>query len=214
MKLDLLSLQLKRKVTRQLWVTPQMLTALSWTLPLFHLLQMLHHHKEKNLVKNCHSQQSCKLCFAGPCTPNITDITILTETHIGQEQIHQIRNNWLGLIFFTPGDTFSKGILILLHSGFDDVTDVDTVPKGRFVSFKVASSNDRLLCIYAPSVHSNREQLIRGHFFEGLQTYIENKTEGNENKIIIGDFKGNAMVFVAVGRNLYSSIIYGFLQSC
>ena len=102
----------------------------------------------------------------------------------------------------------------MLHPGFDDVTDVDTVPKGRFVFFRVASSNDRVLCIYASSGHSNREQLIRGRFFEGLQTYIENKTEGNENKIIIGDFKGNAMVFVAVGRNLYSSRIYGFLQSC
>ena len=91
-------------------------------------------------------------------------------------------------IFFAPCDTFSKGILILLHPGFDDVTDVDTDPKGRFVSFKVAPSNDRVLCIYAPSGHSNREQLVRGRFFEGLQNYIENKTEGNENKIIIGDF--------------------------
>ena len=56
------------------------------------------------------------------------------------------------------------------------------------MSFKVASSNDTVLCIYAPLGHSNREQLIGGRFFEGLQTYIENKTEGNENKIIIGDF--------------------------
>ena len=121
------------------------------------------------------------------CRNQNKDISILTETHIGQEQVHQIRNNWFGPIFFTPGDTFSKGILILLHPGFD-VTDVDTDPKGRFVSFKVASSNDRVLCIYAPSGHSNREQLIRGRFFEGLQTYIENKTEGNENKILTLDF--------------------------
>ena len=56
------------------------------------------------------------------------------------------------------------------------------------MSFKVAPSNDRVLCIYAPSGHSNREQLVRGRFFEGLQNYIENKTEGNENQIIIGDF--------------------------
>ena len=122
------------------------------------------------------------------CKSQNKDISILTETHIGQDQIHQKRNNWLGPILFAPGDTFSKGILILLHPGFDDVTDVDTVPKGRFVFFRVASSNDRVLCIYASSGHSNREQLIRGRFFEGLQTYIENKTEGNENKIIIGDF--------------------------
>ena len=54
---------------------------------------------------------------------------ILAETKkIGQEQIHQIRNNWLGPIFFAPSDTFSKEMLILLHPGFDDVTDVDTDP--------------------------------------------------------------------------------------
>ena len=53
---------------------------------------------------------------------------------------------------------------------------------------KVAPSNDRVFCIYAPSGHGNREQLARRRFFEGLQTYIENKTQGNENKIIIGDF--------------------------
>ena len=76
----------------------------------------------------------------------------------------------------------------MLHPGFDDVTDVDTDPKGRFVSVKVAPSNDRVLCIYTPSGHSNREQLARGRFFEGLHNYIEKKIEGNENKITIGDF--------------------------
>ena len=41
----------------------------------------------------------------------------------------QSRNNWLGPIFFDPNDTFSKGMLIFFHPGFDDVTDVDTDPK-------------------------------------------------------------------------------------
>ena len=116
------------------------------------------------------------------------DICILSETHINEEQIHQIRNNWLGPLFFSPGDTFSKRMLVLLHPGFDDVTEVDIDPKGRFVSFKVAPLNDRIFCVYAPSGHNTREQLARGRFFEGLQTYIETRTEGNENKILLGDF--------------------------
>ena len=41
----------------------------------------------------------------------------------------------------------------------------------------------------APSRRNTREQLVRGRFFEGLQNYMENKFEGNENKIILGDFK-------------------------
>ena len=56
------------------------------------------------------------------------------------------------------------------------------------MSFKAAPSDDRILCVYAPSGHSNREQLARGRFFEELQNYIENKFQGNEDKITIGDF--------------------------
>ena len=35
--------------------------------------------------------------------------------------------------------------------------------------------------------YSTREQLARGRFFEGLQNYMQNKNEGNENKIMLGD---------------------------
>ena len=76
----------------------------------------------------------------------------------------------------------------MLNPGFDEVTEIDTDPKGRFVSFKVTPSKDRVLRVYAPSGHSTRKQLARGRFFEGMQTYIEMKTQENENKIILGDF--------------------------
>ena len=68
------------------------------------------------------------------------DISILTETHINHDRIyHQIhiRNNWLGPIFFSPGDSHTKGLLVLLHPGLDGIAEVDTNPKGGFVSFKV-----------------------------------------------------------------------------
>ena len=51
-------------------------------------------------------------------------------------------------IFFSPGDSRTKGLLVLLHLGLEGVTEVDTDPKGRFVSFKVTPSNDRVLCVY------------------------------------------------------------------
>ena len=72
----------------------------------------------------------------------------LAETHMSQYQLHQLRNNWLGPIFCSPGDTFTKGMLVLLHLGFDDVTDVDIDPDRRFVSFKVAPSEDRVLSVF------------------------------------------------------------------
>ena len=55
-------------------------------------------------------------------------------------------------------------------------------------TFKVSLSNNRVLCFCAPSRHNTREQLVKGRFFERLQNYMENKCEGNENKIILGDF--------------------------
>ena len=77
------------------------------------------------------------------------DASILTETHINLDQIHHIRNNWLGAILFSPRDSHTKALLVLIYLGFEGVTEVDTDPKGRFVSFKVTPSNDRVLCVYA-----------------------------------------------------------------
>ena len=102
-------------------------------------------------------------------------ISILTETHINHDQIHHTRNNWLGPIFFSPGDTHTKGMLFLLHLGLEGVTEVDTDPKERFVSFKVTTSNESSVC--APSEYSTREQLAREHFFEVLQKNMQNKRE-------------------------------------
>ena len=115
-------------------------------------------------------------------------ISILTETHIKHDQILYIRNNWLGPIFLFPGRSYTKGLIAQLHPGLEGVTEVDTDPKGRFVSSKVTLSNNRVLCFCVSSSHSTREQLVRGRFFERLQNYMENKCEGNENKIILGDF--------------------------
>ena len=49
--------------------------------------------------------------------------------------------------------------------------------------------------------HSTRKQLSRGCFFGGLQNYIENKIEGNENEIILGDFNCIINKMERDGRN-------------
>ena len=55
----------------------------------------------------------------------------------------------MGAIFFSPADSQTKELLVLLHPGLEGVTEVDTHPKGRFVSFQVAPSNDKVLGAYA-----------------------------------------------------------------
>ena len=83
------------------------------------------------------------------CRNRNKDVNILTETHIKLDQIHRIKNNWLGVIFFSPGDSHKKELLVLLHLGVEGVTEVYTDPEKRFASFKVILSNDRVLCVYA-----------------------------------------------------------------
>ena len=56
------------------------------------------------------------------------------------------------------------------------------------MSFNVTPFNDRVLCDYASSRHNTREHLVRDFFFEGLQNYAENKSDGNKNKIILEEF--------------------------
>ena len=95
-------------------------------------------------------------------------ISILTETHIKHDQILHIRNNRLGPIFLSPGNSHTKGLIAQLHPGLEDVTEVDTDPKGIFVSFKVTLSNNRVLCFSAPSRLNTREGvkgLVKGRFF-------------------------------------------------
>ena len=53
----------------------------------------------------------------------------------------------MGPIFFSPGDTHTKGMLFLLHLGLEGVTEVDTDPKERFASFKVTTSNESSLFV-------------------------------------------------------------------
>ena len=77
-------------------------------------------------------------------------ITISTETHIKHDQMLHIRNNWLGPIFLSPGSSLTKGLIAQLHPGLEGVTEVDTDPKGRIVSFKVTLSNNRVICFCAP----------------------------------------------------------------
>ena len=112
------------------------------------------------------------------------DLVTFTED-VCNRNLQLLCSDLSALIFFSPGDCHTKGLLVLFHLGLEVVIEVEIDPKGRLVSFRVALFNERVLCVYATSGYSTREQLDRGRFFEGLQNYMENKYKGNENKIIL-----------------------------
>ena len=75
----------------------------------------------------------------------------------------------MGPIFFYPSYSHTKRLLVLLDLGLEGITKVGTDPKESLVSFKVTPSNDRVLCVYAPSGYGTKERLAREGFFEELQ---------------------------------------------
>ena len=87
-------------------------------------------------------------------------------------------------MFFSPGDTHTKGMLFLLHLGLEGVTEVDTDPKERFVSFKVTTSNEGSLFVPLQSI-APESNWLGGDFLKYCKKICKIK-EGNENKIMLG----------------------------
>ena len=99
----------------------------------------------------------------------------LTETHINHDKIHHIRNNLSGSNFFSLGNSHAKGCLSCFIWDFRLIL----IQKGGLCPFKFTPTNDRFLCVYAPS------GFVRDRFFEGLQNYMKNENKKNENKITL-----------------------------
>ena len=96
----------------------------------------------------------------------------------------------MGSIFFSSGDSHTRGLLVLLHLSLEGITKVETDPKGGLCLLRLLHS---LLMtefsVFKPlSGHSTRENLASGWSFKGIQSYMENKNDRNENKTTPGGF--------------------------
>ena len=103
-------------------------------------------------------------------------------------------------------------MLFLIHLGLESITEADIDPEGRFVSFKVAPSNDSSLFVPLKGI-APENSWLGGCFFEGLQNYMQNKNEGNENKIIIGDLNCTMDKIDRDGENK-TQILYRCCSNC
>ena len=75
-------------------------------------------------------------------------------------------------------------MLFLLHLDLEGVTEVDTDPKERFVSFKVTTSNEGSLFVPLQSI-APESSWLGGAFLKYYKKICKIK-EGNENKIMLG----------------------------
>ena len=62
----------------------------------------------------------------------------------------------------------------MLQLNPEGMTEVDTDPKGRFVSFKVTTSNESSLFMPLQGI-APENSWLGGLLFEGLQNYMQNK---------------------------------------
>ena len=74
-----------------------------------------------------------------------------------------LRNNWLDPIFSFHGDCHTKGLLVLLHSGLESITEVHTDPKEGFVLFQVTL----LPLVTQFSVFMRLQGMVPGNIFLG-----------------------------------------------
>ena len=63
------------------------------------------------------------------CRKQNKRISILTEIHVNHDQIHHIRNNRLGPSFLCPRDIHTEGLLAVIYSSLEVVTEAETDPK-------------------------------------------------------------------------------------
>ena len=75
-------------------------------------------------------------------------------------------------------------MLFLLHLGLEGVTEVDTDPKERFISFNVTTSNEGSLFVPLQRIAPECSWL-GGAFLKNYKKICKIK-EGNENKIMVG----------------------------
>ena len=86
----------------------------------------------------------------------------------------------MGPIFFSPGDTHTKGMLFLLHLSLEGVTEVDTDPKETFISFKVTTSNESSLFVSLQGIAP--ESWLGGAFLKDYKNICQLKMREMKTK--------------------------------
>ena len=114
-------------------------------------------------------------------------ISILTETYINHDQIHHIKNKWLGPIFslleiVTQKDCLSRFIWVLKVSPRLTLIQEGGLHPLRLLLLMTEFSVFMPFKGIAPAGEGG--QLARRRFFEGIQNYMEKKLKEKKKKYL------------------------------
>ena len=122
------------------------------------------------------------------CQDSSADFSILQETHLGSNKYNEIRNQWNGEVYISPGTTFRDGILLLLKSNAPKIDILKSDPVGKFIIFRVSNTRDVIANIYAPSGGLREKQQQRQSFFREINNLLDKYINRQDNLILLGDF--------------------------
>ena len=122
------------------------------------------------------------------CKNSGADFSVLQETHLGPGKYNEIKKQWEGEVYISPGTTYQDGILLLLNSFAPKIKILKTDSKGTFIIFRIVNTRDVIVALYAPSGILKERQELRQNFFRKLRKDIGLLTTRNDNVILKGDF--------------------------
>ena len=116
------------------------------------------------------------------------DFSVMQETHLSPNKFMEIKNQWEGEVYISPGTTFRDGILLLAKATAPKIDILKSDSKGRFIIFRVSNTNDVVANIYAPSGITREKRELRQNFFRMVNKLLDTHTNRADNIILLGDF--------------------------
>ena len=76
------------------------------------------------------------------------DFSILQETHLGPNKCNDIKNQWEGEVYISPGTTFRDGILFLTKNSAPNPNIIETDQKRKYIIFRAENTSDVVVALY------------------------------------------------------------------
>ena len=115
------------------------------------------------------------------CRNAKADFSILQETHLGFSKYTDIKSQWEGQVYISPGTIFRDGILLLAKDTAPNINILKADKTGKYIIFRIENTNDVVVNIYAPSGIIKEKRDLRQNFFRSLNKQIDLHTHREDN---------------------------------